>query len=277
MICNISSPCCGEDYLKKFLKKLLPSDTYEDSIGNLIVHKKGSGKKIVLCCGIDEDSFVVTSINNGKIYFKHLGNKSIFPGTTVNINGIEGYVCCEDDKQPLKEQYISLIDKTEVELGSVGSISSEYFEDEDYIKGSRIGRALVIDKLICLANSYSGENDLYIVFAVQSLFNFKGSVNVSNLVESDLFVSFEEIESESDKLVLYKATKGYVLSQANEEFFEKCDLKTEVDTKKQTFATFCKKSNVAVLGIPVRFLKFPSQVVGKSIDKNIDNILNTIL
>jgi hypothetical protein len=153
MICNISSPCCGEEYLKKYLKKLLPADAYEDSIGNLIVHKKGSGKKVVLCCGIDEDSFVVTSVNKDKIYFKHLGNKNVFPGTAVNIAGNDGYICCENIEHPLKDQYISLINKTEIELGSVGSISSEFFEDEEYIKGSRIGRALIINNFINLANN----------------------------------------------------------------------------------------------------------------------------
>jgi len=45
MISAIPSPSGNEEIIKKFLKKLINVETYEDSIGNLVVHKSGNGKK----------------------------------------------------------------------------------------------------------------------------------------------------------------------------------------------------------------------------------------
>ena len=276
MISAIPSPSGSEEIIKKFLKKLINVETYEDSIGNLVVHKSGTGKKVMLICGIDEDAIVALSQEKDKIYFNHLGNKKLYPGTLVSINASDGYICAKDDKIPLENQYIGMVSDDEVTPGTSGVIFSEYFEDDNYIKGSRIGKVCVINEMITLANNYTGELDLYIVFEVQSLFNHKGALVASNIINPEFTITFEEIESGDKDLLLIKAAKGYISPQNGESFFEKAELKPYADTDLEITASFVKNSVVSVVGVPVKFASYPSSYIYKEVKEKIEKLFEII-
>ena len=270
MLSSIPAPSGNEEILKKFLKKLIKTETYEDSLGNLIVHKKSNGKKFMVICGIDEDSLVVLSQDKDKLYFNHIGDKNLFPGTGVSVGGNEGYIFSDNEDKPLESQYIKLTSGENIEIGAPGVVSSEYFDNDEYIKGNRIGKICVINEMINLANNYDGD------YEVQSLFNHKGAIVASNDILPEYIIAFEEIEHSDDKVSLIKASKGHISSQFTQSFFENADLESFVDTKMQTTATFTKNSDIAVLGVPVKFLKCASSYIFKDTKEHISKIFNTI-
>ncbi len=276
MISSIPAPSGNEEILKKFLKKLIKEEVYEDSIGNLVVHKKNDGKKVMVICGIDEDSLITLSQEKDKVYFNHIGNKKIFPGTAVSISGVEGYVFSDNDDKPLENQYIKLASDETIEIGTPGIISAEYFEDDNYTKGNRIGKLCIINEMINLANNYTSNYDLYVVFEIQSLFNHKGAIVASNVIEPDYIIAFEEIESDSDNLLLIKASKGHIITKFTEEFFDDAQLENYVDTELQTTAAFIKNSDIAVLGVPVKFCKFASSYIYTKTKEKITQTFKTI-
>ena len=261
MLSSIPSPTGGEEVMIKFLKKLIDAETYEDSIGNLIVHIKGEGKKVMLICGIDEDCVIALNQDCRKVNFNHIGNKKLFPGTLVNLGGNEGYVCSDNMENPTKDQYIKLINDAEIQISTSGIIVSDYFEDEFYIKGSRIGRVCVLNEMINLANNYSGDLDLYIVFEVQSLFGHKGAIVASNNIEPDYIIAFEEIESDAKKILNIKAARAFVSSEVPEEFIPDTISESYVNTELDTTATYIKNSVTVLFGVPVDFYHFSSSRV----------------
>lgn len=276
MLSSIPAPSGNEEIFKKFLKKIIKTETYEDSLGNLIVHKKSDGKKIMVICGMDEDSLVVLSQDKDKLYFNHIGDKNLFPGTSVSVGGVEGYIFSDNEEKPLDHQYIKLTSCEDIEVGVSGIVSSEYFDNDEYIKGNRIGRICVINEMVNLANNYDGDYDLYIVFEVQSLFNHKGAIVASNDIWPEYIIAFEEIEHSDDRVSLVKASKGYVSSNFTQSFFEKANLESYVDIKMPTTATFIKNSDIAVLGVPVKFSKCASSYIFKDTKEQISKIFKTI-
>lgn len=277
MLSSIPAPSGNEEILKKFIKKKLTAEYYEDSIGNLIVNKNGGGERVVLMCAVDEDAVILLQKDNEKVYFNHIGEKELYPGTEISVSGTQGYICCADSSKPLENQYIEFFEEFDFEPGEAGIVSSEYYEDENFLKGSRIGKLAVITELINTANTYKGEKDLFVVFEVQSLFGHKGGIVACNEINPDVLWSFEEIENKSKELLGIKSAKNYVSNRLTDEIYENIGLKPYVDTKLSTIAIYVKNCLTGIVGIPVKFTQNPSQYVSKETTEKIKEFLNNIL
>ena len=100
-----------EDVCKLIKEEISPycDEVYIDSLGSLIAHKKGNGKKVMLCAHTDEIGFMVNYIEDkGFIRFSQVGGvdlNSALGQRVVFKNGVEGVVASSMDKkadEPLK-------------------------------------------------------------------------------------------------------------------------------------------------------------------------------
>ena len=72
---SLGAPSGFEDKVRDFIKeKAVADEIYVDSIGNLICHKKGNGKKIMVSAHMDEVGLIITEItDSGFLKFDTLG------------------------------------------------------------------------------------------------------------------------------------------------------------------------------------------------------------
>ncbi|MBQ2889591.1 MAG: M42 family peptidase, partial [Clostridia bacterium] len=74
-LCNLCAPSGFEDEVRSFIRERVKADEiYTDTIGNLICHKKGSEKKVMVAAHMDEVGFIITDIaEDGFLKFSTLG------------------------------------------------------------------------------------------------------------------------------------------------------------------------------------------------------------
>lgn len=265
MLCAIPSPCGGEDIVKKYITQKFP-ECIEDDLGNLVLKKGGNGRKIMLFAALDEDSAIVTDVtdNGEKVHFAHLGNKKIYPGQAVSFGGYTGVLCAEGD-DPVKNQYIRLIDCTDgIEQGRCGVFQGENEgdlsdENSTYMAKNAVNRAVISAVL----KEFSTENEVYLVFGVQSNHRDKGLISAIETINPDEVILFEETESEkfSIKLLGKGYTAGEKVSEKVENAFLKCGIEFEktADAKKETRGAVLPIGYGCVVGVPAMFCDFIRQ------------------
>ncbi len=110
-LCQCYSPSGHEDDIAQIIKQeasAFADSIYFDTLGNLVVHKKGIGKKLMLIAHMDQIGMIVTHINKeGFLYFSNVGGVSPFSliGRAVIFkNGTRGVINAEPkvEKKDLK-------------------------------------------------------------------------------------------------------------------------------------------------------------------------------
>ncbi len=158
-----------------------------DALGNLIVHKKGTGKKIMFAAHMDEIGIVVTFIDdNGFLRFSQVGGlnrKDILYSRVRFENGISGVVGTEKDNKDrlISKMFIDIGAKSKEEaekLISVGDMAM--FEGMFAASGERVISKALDNRAGCyiLAQTLKkikSENDLYFVFTVQEEVGLRGA------------------------------------------------------------------------------------------------------
>jgi putative aminopeptidase FrvX len=206
-----------EDDVRDFIKSRVKEYSDEittDSMGNLIVYKKGTESrfKVMLSAHMDEVGFMVTGFNDqGMLKFKNVGgiDERILLGKRVIVgqNKIPGVIGCKpihmQDKEErgnnikFKNMYIDIGAQNkedaekQVKLGDSVAFKSEYIEfGDDCIKAKalddRIGCAVLIE---ALKESY--KFDLYACFTVQEEVGLRGSQIAAYAVDPDLALVIE--------------------------------------------------------------------------------------
>lgn len=159
----------------------------EDALGNLIVHKKGNGKKLMLSAHMDEIGVIVTFIDdNGFLRFSQVGGlnrKDILYSRVFFENGIVGVIGTEADNKDraISKLYIDIgaKNKTEAEaLVSVGDMAA--FEGGFSVCAGRVISKALDDRAGCyvlleVLKSIKTENDVYFVFTVQEEVGLRGA------------------------------------------------------------------------------------------------------
>jgi len=154
-----------------------------DALGNLIVHKKGAGDKVMLCAHMDTIGMIATRVENGFVRFGALGGLDVRDLQNIPVvfeNGTQG-VLSYDGKVPAKERklhncFIDIGDgKVEVgdrasfagELRNLGTnlISAPYLDNA-------LGCAILLEVLSGLGEC---EYDVYFVFTVQEEVGLRGA------------------------------------------------------------------------------------------------------
>lgn len=205
---QINSPSGREDKIREFILNQIKDDNYDtttDTLGNIIVHKKGNGKKIMIAAHMDEIGIIVSFIDkNGFIRFSSLGGlevkelprrKVVFENGTIGVIGTDKAFV---DKTELSNLYVDIgaKDKNEAEkivnVGDTAVFVGEYFENDNIIVSkavdNRVGCFILLD---IIKNNIITENDLYFVFTAQEEVGLRGAKTSAYSILPDLAFSVD--------------------------------------------------------------------------------------
>lgn len=167
--------------------KAFADEIYTDALGNLIVHKKGDGKKLMLAAHMDEIGVAATFIDEkGFIRFSSIGGvyvKRLLNRRVVFENGTVGVIDTEDGNKDLRisKMYIDIgaKDKQSAEkLVSVGDMA--VFDGGLVMSGDTVISKALDNRIGCyvlleVLKAYKGTNDLYLCFTAQEEVGLRGA------------------------------------------------------------------------------------------------------
>lgn len=214
-LCNASGPVSHEDEVRKLIideVKDYVDEIKVDRMGNVIVHKKGKGKKVMLDAHMDEVAFLITAINDdGTMKFEPMGgiNSKVIPSKILYIgkNRIPGVIglkpihlqsgderrnsidydkCCLDIGTSSREET-----KKYVRLGDYAVFATEYAEfGEGLVKAKalddRAGCAVLVE---VLKGNY--DCDLYGAFNVMEEIGDRGAYVSAYQIQPDIGIAIE--------------------------------------------------------------------------------------
>ncbi len=154
-----------------------------DALGNLIVHKKGDGAKVMLCAHMDTIGMIATRVENGFVRFGALGGLNVsdlqnipvrFENGTCGVLSYDGKVPAKDRK--LHNCFIDVGDGT-VEVGDCAVFDGEMRKlgehkiSAPYLDNT-LGCAILLEVLEQLKKT---DYDVYFVFTVQEEVGLRGA------------------------------------------------------------------------------------------------------
>lgn len=161
----------------------------QDVMGNLLVHKKGPGKRIMFAAHMDSIGFVITHIDDkGFLRVGRLGGLGVYSCLHIPVrfkNGVKGVVSssAEDSKKmTLNDLYIDIgaTSREEAEK-SVQLGDTAVFDLPAFQMGSRISSPYLDNRISCvvlllaLEQLKEARNDLYFVFTTQEELGMRGA------------------------------------------------------------------------------------------------------
>jgi len=162
-----------------------------DALGNLICHKKGEGKKLMLAAHMDEIGFIVTFIeDDGYVRFAPIGGISFAAAAFSEVvfeNGRVGVIVPESEVKPADYKADSFVVdlgvKTKKEAERLCKIGDTFAlrPSVTYLAGGKICGRPLDDKIGCAVlmaaaeKSGSFKNDVTFVFTVQEEVGIRGA------------------------------------------------------------------------------------------------------
>lgn len=158
-------------------------ETRVDALGNLIVHKKGSGRRIMLAAHMDTVGLIVTYVDeDGYARFGTLGGLRPVPAIGQKVrfeNGTVGIICAERGVKPEEltadKLYVDPLGQS-VQVGDAAVCCGEPITAGDVIASAclddRIGCAILLKTMELLGPT---DNDLYFVFTAQEEVGARGA------------------------------------------------------------------------------------------------------
>lgn len=161
-----------------------------DTLGNLIIHKKGSGPRVMFAAHMDSIGLIITHIDEkGYLSFGKLGG--IHPENLLHTpvrfrNGIRGAVSLRGETawkdMTVNDLFVDIGAKDEAAAKAMVQVGDTAVADMPvFSMGSRICGPYMDNRISCAAMlealSFIGEhtNDLYFVFTVQEELGLRGS------------------------------------------------------------------------------------------------------
>ena len=203
------SPSGREEKIREIIKNEVKGccdEIYTDALGNLICHKKGNGKKLMLAAHMDEIGFVVTYIeDNGYLRFSNVGGiirTNIIENTVQFTNGVIGKISYE-----AKEKVADLtFDKMFIDIGATSKEEAEKqvqvgdfagFTPSFNLIGNRIVSKTLDDRAGCYAlikvlrELKDCHNDLYAVFTAQEEVGTRGAKTATAGILPDMAIAID--------------------------------------------------------------------------------------
>ncbi|HNX14179.1 MAG TPA: hypothetical protein PK854_01580 [Oscillospiraceae bacterium] len=279
---QIDAPTGREVPMRVFLSAYLAGkcEFYTDTLGSVIAHKKGGGRKLMLTAPMDEPTFL---LKKGEMpYYKFetvgkAGTAQLF-GRKLKFDGKKGVIAvCPvhlsngDDKLPKTDSlYFECYD--EPDQGSFGVYDSEFFawgKDGGIIGGKALSSRASIAALLKTLET-SGEADLWLVFAARGNLNAGGVKAAAETIKPDVAIVVQgnengALETEKEpELGLPVIDSGAVhdeeLLYEIKTTAEMLGIKTVIPTARPT----CPAGTVAQCagGIRTAFLALPTRLPG---------------
>ncbi|MCL1993725.1 MAG: M42 family metallopeptidase [Spirochaetes bacterium] len=193
---------------KVILEEVKPfiDDHKIDALGNLIAHKKGDGKKMMLAGHMDQIGLMVTHITKeGFLYFsaiggmRHtymMGHRFVFPNGAVAIANCEGEVDLKD--LALNKMYLDIGARDEADAKKYVKIGDVcVFQAEPVVNGDSFMSMALDDRIGCfimieaLKRLKKPAFDLYFVFTSQEEVGLRGARTSAYGVDPDYALAFD--------------------------------------------------------------------------------------
>ena len=189
-------------------------EVYTDALGNLIAHKKGNGKKIMMPAHMDTIGFMATYIDdNGFIRVAPIGGLSAsnIVATPVRFeNGVQGVIQVEGKSEhatsprnalSMNAMFIDIGAKTKEEaegLINIGMVAV-YDVAPRVINGNHLVSPYCDDLICCVSlilaieelKDVTPENDLYFVFSTQEEVGLRGATTSAYHINPDLGIALD--------------------------------------------------------------------------------------
>ena len=177
-----------------------------DPLGNLIAHKKGPGKKMMLAGHMDQIGMMVTFIDkDGFLYFTNIGGLTphVIHSARVRFDsGTFGVVNAEKLEEPAKmtldKMYIDIGARTREEAEKLVKIGdTAVYAGPPVIDGFKIMTPYLDDRIGCyimieaLKKLKDLKFDLYAVFTVQEELGLRGARASAYTVDPDYGLAFD--------------------------------------------------------------------------------------
>jgi len=212
-MCGIVGVSSGEEKIRELIEEDIKDYVDEikvDTLGNLIAHKKGKGKKIMLAGHMDQIGFIASEITkDGFVKFSPIGG--LIPYTLISQrvvfeNGTIGVMVPGSDfeksgdisKLKAEDLFIDIgcSSKEEAEkkvvTGDLGTFDSNFYEDDDNIisKGidDRVGCFVLAE--VAKAN-VDTDMDVYYVFTAQEEVGIRGAKTSAFHIKPDLAIAVD--------------------------------------------------------------------------------------
>lgn len=184
-----------------------------DTMGNLIVHKKGKGPKIMFAAHMDSIGFIITHIDEkGFLRFGKIGGLHApdVLSTPVRFkNGVRGVVCLDNKVTPknmtLEDLYIDIGAKDEADAKSMVRIGdAAIYDARAFAAGDRLvspymdNRISCVTLLLALEQLNKSPNDLYFVFTVQEELGLRGAKTAAFGIDPDYGVAVDVTLSDDE-------------------------------------------------------------------------------
>jgi len=217
-LCAANSVSGHEQEISEIIKeeiKTLVDSLRTDALGNLIAHKKGPGKKMMLAGHMDQIGLMITHIDKeGFLRFATIGGFShaiLLTQRFVFPDGLLGVVGCEHLDDPkdmaIDKLYLDIGAKDKeaaeklVKIGDVCVYASPSAENGTVFISpaldDRIGCFIMIEALKKLSKPAF---DLYFVFTSQEEVGLRGATTAAFSIEPDYGISFDvTISSDTPK------------------------------------------------------------------------------
>lgn len=172
------------------LAKPYADDIRRDVMGNLIVHKKGSGPRIMFAAHMDSIGFIVSFMEeDGKLRFGRLGGLDPYACIYTPVrfkNGVKGVIAADEDadekKLTLNDLYIDIgatsreEAEKQVKLGDTAIYAAPAIDLGDRISSPYLdNRICCVSLLMALEGLKETKNDVYFVFTVQEELGLRGA------------------------------------------------------------------------------------------------------
>ena len=174
-------------------------EVVSDKLGNLVIHKPGNGKRIMLAAHMDSVGVIVTYVeDNGYVRFGKIGGAKLLQmvGQRVRFeNGVIGVICPENGVEPkdLDESklYIDTLGE-KVQIGDTATFCDEPY----YVNGkviaprldNRLGCAICLRALELLGET---DNEIYCTFTVQEEVGRRGAKPAAYTIMPDLGIAVD--------------------------------------------------------------------------------------
>ena len=206
---NLYGPSGNENLIREYITKEIENYVDEieiDDLGNLIVRKKGNGKRIMVAAHMDQIGLMVTNIDDdGFLRFTNIGGISPFVTLSQQVlfeNGTVGVISSEPlediSKLKLSNMFIDIGAKNKKEaeklinIGDICVYKSEFGENDNVVFSrsldDRVGCFVAIEVLKKIENT---TNDLYFVFTVQEEVGLRGAKTSAYKIDPDIGIAID--------------------------------------------------------------------------------------
>lgn len=184
-----------------------------DPMGNLIVHKKGNGPRIMFAAHMDSIGMIATHIeDNGYIRFGKMGGLHLYAllHTPVRFaNGTRGLIGVDSSadlkKLSVEDMFIDIGAHNKEEAAKLVSIGdTAVFDTPTFAAGDRLVSPYMDNRISCvvllaaLERLEDTNNDLYFVFTSQEEVGLRGAKTAAYAIDPDFGIAIDVTLSDDE-------------------------------------------------------------------------------